>query len=334
MEAENNFFRLAYKNNEDERLNWEKDVALQFQGVYESKIFHLLNAHFEDTELKNSNSLILESIIKKYIKNEKNEDIKTHVGKCWAANWDSLNLNNAEVFTNPCYDGSYLIKITTNLQISLRRISDLFAVILYLHIAESGENTGFSVKLAAQLSLLLLMDISNDTDNYIIQGLPLVNDTFKSSYETAFKTAYLSGLTFILFHEIGHTIELNDDMALIYDLTPSYKHVDKIEKQFLSEWNSDVIGLVSTKKIFCNIEETKWMTACGILLVFVTLAITNPNVSKDTDHPSLSKRFKKAKLEIYTWFDDIEKKLIEYHINTICTLLQNENHWQEINWWK
>lgn len=333
MEARDNFFREAYKKNEEERSNWEREVAEQYQEMYETDVFDEFIEKAMEFEIKHSNSLILDGIINTYMEKENNDILKMKVRKCWVGSWDSVNFNNALVQVIPYYDASHLIRITTELQIALRRVSELFAIALYTYIAKNHKSSEFSIELAAKLCALQLRDIIDDTDNYVTEGFPLISDNFKNTYDVAFRTAYISGLSFVLFHEIGHIFEVEDDLAAIYSITPSYLCKDKTKRRLQAEWNADVIGVSSVKKLYCDIEETKWMAVSGVLMAFVTLALTSKNVIVDTDHPALSKRFKKAKQEMYTWLDENEKKLVDFHIETICILLQSSNLWQEINWW-
>lgn len=334
MEARDNFFREAYKKDEEERSNWEKEVAEQYREMYETDIFNEFIRKVSEFETKHSNSLILDGIINAYMKKENNNRLRMKVCECWAASWDSADFNNAQVQVTPYYDNSHLIRITTELQIALRRVSELFGIVLYLYIAKSGKISEYSMELAAKLYVLQLRDIIDDTDNYVIEGLPLIPDDFKSIYDVAFRTAYISGLSFVLFHEIGHILELENDTSAIYSVTPSSLYTDKIKRQLQAEWNADAIGISSVKKIYCDTEETKWIAVSGVLMTFVVLALTSKSIISDTSHPALSKRFKKAKQEMYTWLEENEKELVDFHIETICILLQNDNLWQDTNWWK
>lgn len=335
MEAKDYFFREAYLRNEDERSNWEKEVAEQIKKTYETDAFDEFIKKLEDFELKYSNSLIIDNIIGKYLEKESNPKIRETVKKFWVGNWDSPDFINAQVQTDPYYDDSHLAKVTTELQVQLRRLCDLFSIILYIYSGTIEEKVDYSNELAAKLVALQIKDIKYDTDDYVTKGISLVPENFAGVYQLAFNKAYQSGLTFAVFHEMGHVFELDDEIANIYGVIPSWKYKGVGINKKQKELNADSIGIAVANKMYGDVDTTKWMSACGILIVYVTLALTSETILNDTEHhPALIKRFRAAKQYIYSWLDNIEQKLVEYHINMICSFLQRNNQWKEIDWWK
>lgn len=335
MEAKDYFFREAYFRNEDERSNWEKEVAEQIKKEYEIDTFDELIKKLEDIELKYSNNLIIDKIIGKYLEKESNPKIRKIVKKFWIGSWDSPDFVNAQVQTEHYYDDSHLAKVTTELQVQLRRLCDLFSIVLYMQSGKIEEKANYSNELAAMLVALQIKDIKYDTDDYVTKGISLVPENFARVYQLAFNKAYQSGLTFVVFHEIGHVLELDNEIATLYGTTPSWKCKNIEDRKQQKEWNADSIGIFVVNKMYGDVDVTRWISVCGILMVYITFALAGQPILDDTEHhPALVKRFRNTKQTLYNWLDNIEQKLVDYHMDMICSLLQRKNFWKETDWWK
>ncbi|MGN0386926.1 MAG: hypothetical protein ACI4EX_13725 [Lachnospiraceae bacterium] len=334
MIARDYFYADAYRRKEEERTKWEKEVIEEYinsQNNIPSDLKELHNI-FDTEEKKHSNTNIYEMIINTYLLIEKNQKIKDIVDKCWIGNWDSPEYSNAIVMLDKFYDGSHLIRVTTELQMDIRRTSELVAIVLYYQLASSGEFDNASISIAARLAAICLHDIKNDLDLYVESAMPLISEGISDVYNTVFGTTFIAAMSFVVFHEVGHLIEKEKDIADTYGLKSSCSIDSKIERMFLSEWNADAIAIMSVKKIFYEDNPTRWMAVTGVLIVFVTLSIISGEINIDTDHPALSKRYKKAKELLFMELDKNEVNLVNYHINFVCSLLQEEGYWNKNEW--
>ncbi len=335
MIAREYFFSDAYRRSEVERTKWEREVLEEYFNRENNVPFELkevLYNTYDEEEKTHSNTNIYEMIINTYLSIEKNQTIKDIVDKCWIGNWDSPEYSNAMVILDKFFDDSHLIKVTTELQIDIRRTSELVAMALYYQCASSGKIDNSSINDVAQLTAICLHDIKNDSDLFVERGWPLISEEISGVYNTVFNTTFFSAMSFVVFHEIGHLLEKEEATADIYGVKSSRTIESKSERILLSEWNADTIAVMTVKKMFYEDNLTRWMAVTGVLLVFITLSIIRGNINIDTDHPALAKRYKEAKELLFMELDKNEIDQVKYHINFVCSLLQREGYWNEDEW--
>lgn len=335
MIARDYFFSDAYKHGEAERTKWEREVLEEYYNRENKAPFGLkevLYNIFDAEEKIHSNTNIYEMIINTYLSIENNQNIKDIVDKCWIGNWDSPEYSNAMVMFDKFYDDSHLIKVTTELQIDIRRTSELVAIALYYQLTSSGKVDNVSICDVAHITAICLHDIKNDSDLFVERALRLISKEISDVYNTVLKITFFSAMSFVVFHEIGHLLEKEKAIADTYGVKSSCSIESKLERILLSEWNADTIAVMSVKKMFYEDDLTRWMAVTGVLLVFITLSIISGEINIDTDHPALAKRYKKAKELLFMELDKNEMDQVNYHINFVCSLLQREGYWNENEW--
>ncbi len=119
MEARDYFFRLSYqqylKRGREERAKWESEVIHSVMKLMEPEkdIYKDKAATFAESmseiQLKYSNSIQIEYLIKKIMEKESKPHIMQVLQTCWIAFWDFPESKNAQVQTNAFFDGSHLI---------------------------------------------------------------------------------------------------------------------------------------------------------------------------------------------------------------------------------
>lgn len=309
-QAENTFFSEAYHKREHERSYWMRDVANEFLlhktedglvinsrklgGPETIKVLEKIAQITENHSLTMSNDIFSEVILKAFLETEKNEEVKQLVSNAWVGLWDSPNFINACVNKELFYDQSYLVRYTSEFQIILRKVVELFCTIVFLLNTLPSEKKlldTFSKMLAIELH-----DIKYENDEIgvedIVSQLP---EKIRSTYNEIFEKTFLAGCTFIIFHEIGHKIEQDARLSRLYDVTPSAHTKDTSQKQHASEFNADTVSFKIVDTLFGRDESTDWLGYSGILLCFLTLSTAIPNTNQTTDHPSLQSRCFAAK---------------------------------------
>ena len=173
MEAKDYFFRLSYQQykegKSEERAKWELEVTqaimklLKQEELIDENRVSLLENSMSEVELKYSNSIHFEELIKKIIKKEPKAYIAEMIQKCWIALWDLPESKNAQVQTRAFFDGSHLIRINTELVINVSRIVCLYVLVLLLEdiLPEADFRDVISLN---TLKNKFVKDIKNDTD--------------------------------------------------------------------------------------------------------------------------------------------------------------------------
>lgn len=216
MEAKDYFFRLSYqqyqKGKTEEKAKWESEVMrsmielLEQEGIMVGDRVVLFANSMREVELKYSNSLHFENLIKKIIKKETKTYIAEIIQTCWIASWDLPDSKNAQVQTEAFYDGSHLIRINTELIINIGRIVWLYVIILLLEDMIPEEDFRDILSLN-KLKNKFLKDLRNDTD----EGTEYLQECFLSNHMkkalSIFTRAYYeAAVVFVMMHEMRNVI--------------------------------------------------------------------------------------------------------------------------------
>gem|GEM_PF-6593449 len=250
------------------------------------------------------------------------------------AYWDLPDTKNACVETKPYLDGSYLIRINTELVINVSRIVWLYTTILLLEDITPYADFRDRVSLST-LRNKFLNDMKNDTD----EGTSYLIDCFMTSntkdilnkFITVF---YESALVFIMMHEVGHILELDEQACTYLGLFSSkiYKDLPYAERQRKAEENADRIGC-KYSDAYISIQSFFNM---GPVLAMLALAINHKNIKQKTDHPSIKNRYENALSALFERKEKVEVLHTRKLLYTIGKALQDENCWsvEDGNWWK
>lgn len=344
MEAKNYFLKLSYEQYKrkkvEEREKWESEVLLSI--IERAKKEENSESHFSDTfmemvneiELVHSNSFKIEKLVNDILKREENEQIVQILNNCWIASWDLPDTKNACVEIQQFFDGSHLIRINTELLINLSRVVWLYTTILLLE--DITPYACFQERISLNvIKQKFAEDLKDDTDMgsfylmdcYLTLGTKKMLNKFVSVY-------YESAVVFILMHEVGHILELNEDICKQLGLNSSKIHegLPRDEKQRYAEKNADKIGYKYADD-YVGVESFFNM---GPVLLLLTLAVNHKNIKQETDHPSLKSRYENALSALFK-----EKELGEVMhtrklLYTICEVMQDENCWsvEDRDWWK
>ncbi|MDE7248548.1 MAG: hypothetical protein K2N82_01395, partial [Lachnospiraceae bacterium] len=201
------FLSSAYNNDVHEREMWEKEV---FQSMAERSGQELsINTidYLENFGTEFSNSLYLNFIMLNFMECEVDTRIKEIVNHVWIASWDSFEENNAIVCLDMFHDGSYLVKITTDLQIIIRKMTELYCVIMTSEFLLAGEKNEVSTENIDVMIAIAVDDIIYDrNENNIIDYIEKLGPKAQWLYTEAFSSVYTGGIAFVVFHEIGHIL--------------------------------------------------------------------------------------------------------------------------------
>lgn len=341
MEAREYFFRLSYqqyqKGGREERVRWELEVIHsvmklmeQEKEIYKDKAA-TLDESMSKIELKYSNSMQIERLIKGIMKKESKSHIAQILQKCWIALWDFPESKNAQVQTNAFYDGSHLIRINSELVVNVSRMVWLYTVVLLLEDITSVADFRDIVSLNT-LKNKFLKDIKNDTDEgaAYLQECFLSLDT-KKALNTFVITFYESALVFIMMHEIGHILELDDQTCEELNIISSQSEVSLQEKKIKAEENADLIGHIYSNEY---VGEPNFFNM-GPILVVLAISINRSAIQIQTDHPSIKNRYESVESKIFDGknpMDIIHTRKLLYKMNRE---LQNEGCWndEDKNWW-
>ena len=133
-------------------------------------------------------------------------------------------IKNAQVQTRAFFDGSHLIRINTELVINVSRIVCLYVLVLLLEdiLPEADFRDVISLN---TLKNKFVKDIKNDTDEgtEYLQECFLSNDT-KKAMSMFTKVYYESAIVFIMMHEIGHILELDERASKELNIISSKKY--------------------------------------------------------------------------------------------------------------
>ena len=343
MEAKDYFFRLSYQQyqqkKEGEREKWESEVMIAVLKKLKEDVkldTPTLDAYLGDVneiDLFHSNSFKLEKLMKEIIKKEENEFIAQIFKNCWIAYWDLPDTKNACVETEPFYDGSHLIRINSELIINVSRIVWLYTTILLLEDITPYADFRDRVSLST-LKNKLLKDMKNDTD----EGTSYLIDCFMSSntkdaLNKLIMVFYESALVFIVMHEVGHILELDEQACKYLNLISSkeYKDLPYAEKQRKAERNADRIGC----KYSDSYISVPTFFNMGPVLVMLALAINHKNIKQKTDHPSIKSRYENALSVLFKGKKPAEVLHTRKLLYTIGKALQDEHCWsiEDGNWW-
>lgn len=343
MEAKDYFFRLSYqqyqKGKIEERARWEPEVMrsiielLEQEGIaVGDRVASFVNSMCE-VELKYSNSFHFEKLIKNIIKKEPKMYIAEIIQTCWIASWDLPESKNAQVQTRAFFDGSHLIRINTELVINVSRIVCLYVLVLLLEdiLPEADFRDVISLN---TLKNKFVKDIKNDTDEgtEYLQECFLSNDT-KKAMSMFTKVYYESAIVFIMMHEIGHILELDERASKELNIISSkkYEKENLTRKQIKAEENADWIGQKYADLYIGDSE----IFNMGPILAILALSINRDNIQVQTDHPSIKQRYENVVSGIFEGkkqVDIVHTRKLLYQINGE---LQKEKCWKEAdeNWW-
>lgn len=344
MQAKDYFFRMSYQqyqqNKEEEREKWEIEVLQSILKIVKEEDgidTPLLDKAIEEAkerEWAHSNNFGIEKTVNGILRREKNQDVANILKSCWIASWDFPDEKNARVETEPCYDGSYLVRINTELIVNLTRVIWLYTTILLLEDITPYADIRDGVALNT-LKSKFIKDVKNDTDKgteFLMECLMTDNTKYKAYLFV--QKYYESALTFIIMHEVGHILELNDNISRNMGLhtSKSYKDLTREERKRRAEWNADIIGNRYSDE-YINIDTFFNM---GPVLVILTLAINHKSIIQETDHPSLKNRYENALCELFKKKETGEILHTRKLLYKICQALQDEKCWsiQDNDWWK
>lgn len=168
-----------------------------------------------------------------------------------------------------------------------------------------------------------LKDIKNDTDEgaAYLQECFLSLDT-KKALNTFVITFYESALVFIMMHEIGHILELDDQTCEELNIISSQSEVSLQEKKIKAEENADLIGHIYSNEY---VGEPNFFNM-GPILVVLAISINRSAIQIQTDHPSIKNRYESVESKIFDGknpMDIIHTRKLLYKMNRE---LQNEGY--------
>ncbi|MBQ7231107.1 MAG: hypothetical protein IJX04_09475 [Oscillospiraceae bacterium] len=345
--AKDVFFRSAYRNNENEREHWQREVLVDFldiaskQGATvagnltgkDMEDLKALAKKLENHTLDTGNDLVCDWIIERFLEIEDNKDIKNLVSNIWVGLWDSSDTINAGITNNPYYDESYLIRFTSEFQILIRKIAELFSTVVFL--LDIPENDKIVCEVLMYLLSIELHDICcEDTEIGVKNYIDMFPESMHFCYEHIFRYSFLAGCAFVIFHEIGHRIEDDENLARYYKITPSSHIADINERKIKGEYNADLISMKIIQKIFGQDEETCWLGYAGILICFLSLSIRQKDPTVTTDHPSIKNRYLCAKEFISDQYGATAQHEIIRRVDAVAYLLAGIADWSCDDWWR
>lgn len=343
MEAKDYFFRLSYqqyqKGKTEERAKWELEVMRLVLELLEreeitvgDRVASFVNSICE-VELKYSNSFHFEKLIKNIIKKEPKTYIAEIIQTCWIALWDLPESKNAQVQTEAFYDGSHLIRINTELVINIGRIVCLYVIILLFEDMLPEADFRDIVSLNT-LKNKFIKDLKNDTDEgteYLQNDF--LSDNVRKALSIFTRVYYEAAVVFIMMHEIGHILELDERACKELNIISSKQHEGEnlTEKQIKAEENADQIGYKYSNKY----TEDPEIFNMGPVLAILALSVNRDNIQVQTDHPSIKQRYENAVANTFEGknsMDIIHTRKLLYKINKE---LQSEKCWgvEDKNWW-
>ena len=344
--AKETFFSEAYRKNEQEREHWQREVLREVLTLkFEKGVNTIGNQTLDDLAqnqdliskleqhtMETGNDIFSDVIIKSYLAIESNEDVRDLISSVWIGLWDATETINAGINTNPFYDGSFLIKFASDLQILLRKVVELFATEVFsLNIATT---IGSIPEIFKQMLAIELHDIQHESKEIGVKNLiDLLPSDTKKAYDLVFEYAFLAGCAFVIFHELGHQIQKKEELAKYFDI-PIHCSTDTTADHLKSENNADLISMKIIHKMFGKDEAINWLAYSGILLCLLTLAINNPNPTMGKDHPSIQDRYRQAKnFVIHTYGKNAEKEIF-MRTDAVAKLLTCVTNWAEDDWWE
>lgn len=344
--AEDVFFSEAFRRNEQERAHWQREVlneliALKSKNGVNTLGIQMLENICENQDLANKleqhtmetgNDIFSDVIIKSYLVVEPNEEVRDLISKMWIGLWDAPEAINAGINTEPFYDGSFLIRFTSNLQILLRKVVELFTTEVFaLNFATAQGNIP---KIFKHMLAIELHDIQQeDNEMGVMNLIDLLPGDMREGYNLVFEYAFLASCAFVIFHEIGHQVQKNEKLAKYFDI-PLHYTTDTNEDCLKSENNADLISMKIVKKIFGENEAISWLGYSGILLCLLALSISSTNPTIDTDHPSIQSRYRSAIKFILDAYGTQANKEIIFRANAVAKLLTYVAKWDVEDWWE
>jgi len=345
--AEDVFFLEAFQRNEKERYHWNREVlnellsmrldhgitTLGNQSIEAVSKYLELARELSDHVIDTGNDIISNVIIKAFLNVEDNERIRELVSNVWIGLWDAHDSLNACINSQAYYDGSFLIRFTSDLQIMIRKVVELFTTEIFVQrfmYLLDGTPQFLTKMLSIELHDIKYEDDEIGVKN-IIEAFP---EDMREGYNSIFEYAFLSGCAFIIFHEIGHQIEADDELATYYGVTPSRNELNTNQKVLISEYNADLISMKIIAKLFGKDETIDWLGYAGILLSFLTLSIQADDPTQETDHPSIQNRYFRAKQFIVDSYPSDSQKEIFVRTDAVAQLLTYVTNWVDKDWWR
>ena len=217
--------------------------------------------------------------------------------------------------------------------INVSRIVCLYVLVLLLEdiLPEADFRDVISLN---TLKNKFVKDIKNDTDEgtEYLQECFLSNDT-KKAMSMFTKVYYESAIVFIMMHEIGHILELDERASKELNIISSkkYEKENLTRKQIKAEENADWIGQKYADLYIGDSE----IFNMGPILAILALSINRDNIQVQTDHPSIKQRYENVVSGIFEGkkqVDIVHTRKLLYQINGE---LQKEKCWKEPdeNWW-
>ena len=344
--AKDVFFSEAYQKNEKEREHWQREVlddllTLRLEHGVDTLGNQTLNDICKDKELANKfenhtmetgNDIFSDVIIRSYLAVETNEDVRKLVSKVWVGLWDAPDSINAGINTKPFYDGSFLVRFTSDFQILLRKVVELFTTEVFA--LNAANSVGSIPEIFKHMLTVELHDIQQEDDEIGVKNLiDLLPDKTKEGYNLVFEYAFLAGCAFVIFHEIGHQIQKKEELARYFDISV-HCSADTNADRLKSENNADLISMKIVKKMFGEDDSINWLAYAGILLCLLTLAIGNTNPTTETDHPSIQDRYRQAKNFVIQSYGANANSEIFLRTDAVAKLLTCVTDWSVDDWWE
>lgn len=344
MEAKKYFFKLSYeqylKKQEEEHEKWETEVLqeiLNRNKEYCNNSTPSLEALLktaDQIELFHSNSFKIEKLITEILRKEKNQNVTQILDHCWVANWDLPAAKNACVILESFYDGSYLVRINTEYIINVSRIVWLYTTILLL--VDITPYADFRDRVSLNnLKNKFIEDIKNDTDGGTTHLFEcyLTHDT-KKALNQFVSVFYESALVFIIMHEIGHILELDDSICKEFGMNSSkdYGLLHRDERQRYAEKNADKIGC---KYSDAYVDDISFFNMGPVLAIFA-LAANHKSIIQATDHPSLKSRYENMVEMLFRGKERADILHTRKLLYIMGKELQDKECWstQDKDWWK
>ncbi|ACD23901.1 hypothetical protein FDE76_05445 [Clostridium botulinum] len=348
-EAEHNFYSEAYQRNEKERGNWHREVVeavinsstdknidingRKFGTTQKVNDFKKMLKFLNNYELNSSNDIITNNIIKRFLEAEQEQPVKEIVSRAWIGLWDSTESINACVNKKDFYDDSYLIRFTTELQILIRKVAELYCTAILFDMMKPAK--GKVLEFLNNMIGIQLHDIQHDNDEIgVFDYIDILPDGFRNVYEIIFYNVFSASCAFVIFHEIGHKIEVENEIAVLYDVNSSILFEDGHQRQIQCEFNADDISMKIIESLYGKEEVSDWLGYAGILVCFMTLAINTHSLLKETDHPSIKSRYMRAVNFIKERIDETSFNKLLSRIDILGRFLAIVTEWEDKSWWK
>lgn len=337
---------FIHQRNEQEREHWQREVlgelltlrlkqdvdTLGNQTINDIRQDKYLANKLEQHTMETGNDIFSDIIIQSYLAIETNEDVRELVSNVWVGLWDAPDSINAGINTEPFYDGSYLVRFTSDLQILLRKVVELFTTELFtLNFANSDGNIS---EIFEHMLAIELHDIQHEDDEIGVKNLiDLLPSKTREGYHLVFEYAFLAGCAFVIFHEIGHQIQKKEELAKYFDI-PVHCSANTNTDRLKRENNADLISMKIVKKMFGEYDAINWIAYSGILLCLLTLAVGNTNPTIVTDHPSIQDRYHQAKNFVIQSYGTNAKNDIFMRTDAVAKLLTDITKWSVDDWWE